>query len=184
VLGERRALLEGAVDFKSKIVIPPGDQDVLDKLQLDGSFKILAARFASPKVEQRLYTLSDRARGITKSQEGDQLANTVSSNFEADFRLANDNADFSKLVFEVPGAQIRLAGDYDLRSEKVDFKGVFRMDATLSETQGGFKRWLLAPLDPLFRKDGAGFEIPLEVSGTRKQPEVSAYALRHKFTLK
>jgi hypothetical protein len=135
-------------------------------------------------VEQRLDTLSDRARGITKSEEKDQPAITVASNFVGKFRLADSVANFSSLVFEVPGAEIRLSGNYNLRSQQVDLKGLFRMSAMLSQTQGGIKHWLLKPFDPMFKKDGAGFQIPLTVSGTKTRPEVSVFALHHKFTMK
>jgi hypothetical protein len=184
VLGGKNAILTGAVDFRSRIKIPPGDSEVLEKLQLHGAFKLRAAQFGSPAVEQRLNTLSDRARGISKSEERDQPPLTVASNFIGNFKLINGSTSFSNLVFEVPGAQIRLVGDYNLRNQKVDMKGVFRMDATLSETQSGLKSLLLKPFNPLFRKHGAGFEIPLTVSGTRDHPAVSVFALHHKFTLK
>jgi hypothetical protein len=46
------------------------------------------------------------------------------------------------------------------------------MKATLSDTQSGIKHWLLKPLDPIFKKDGAGFEVPVEITGTKDQPEV------------
>ena len=184
VLGDPNPVLSGAVDFKSKIVIPPGQQDVLDKLDLDGQFKILQGHFASTKVAKRLETLSDRARGISKDEQARAPAQTVASNFFGRFKLDNGRASFSHLSFEVPGAQIRLAGNYDLRSQKIDMKGVFRMQATLSDTQSGIKHWLLKPLDPLFKKDGAGFQVPLEVSGTRAHPEVGVSALHHQFTLK
>ena len=184
VLGDDRPILTGEVDFKSKIVIPPGDQDVLDKLNLNGRFKIVSARFTSAKVEQRLETLSDRARGITKSEEARQLPETIASDFFGRFLLDNGCASFSHLSFQVPGAQVKLGGTYDLRSQQIDMHGLFGMRATLSETQSGIKHWLLKPVDPFFKKDGAGFEVPLDVTGTREHPEVTVRAFHHQFTLK
>lgn len=184
VLGDKRRILTGTVNMQSKIVIPPGEKDVIDRLQLEGTFNLLSAQFASPKVEQRLATLSDRARGVAKSAEENQPPLTIASNMAGQFRLANGNVRFSRLSFDVPGAQVRLAGGYSLRNQQIDMKGVFRMDARLSQTQSGIKRWLLRPFDPMFEKDGAGFEVPLTVSGTRERPQVSAYALHHRFTLK
>ncbi len=87
VLGDNKRILTGAVDFKSKIVIPPGKEDVLDKLNLDGQFKILSGQFASNKIEQRLETLSDRARGITKADEEQSPTQTVASDFFGRFKL-------------------------------------------------------------------------------------------------
>ena len=78
---------------------------------------------------------------------------------------------FSSLTFAVPGATVQLAGAYGIRSEQLDFKGVLRLQASISETTTGFKRVLLKMVDPFFRKSGAGAEIPIKVEGARKQPK-------------
>jgi len=96
----------------------------------------------------------------------------VVSNLRGRFKLHNGLASFSQLSFQVPGALISLNGRYDLRSEKIDMQGLFRMQATLSDTQSGVKHWLLKPFDPLFKKNGAGFQVPLEIKGTKDHPEV------------
>jgi hypothetical protein len=184
VMGDKQPILTGAVDFRSKIVIPPGQEDVLDKLELDGKFKILSAHFTSPKVAQNLDTLSDRARGISKDEQAELPRQEVASNLLGTFRLDRGVASFSHLSFEVPGATIRLAGDYNLRTQSIDMAGVFRMQATLSDTQSGWKALLLKPLDPLFKKNGAGFEVPLKLGGDRHHPEVSVDVFHHTFTLK
>jgi hypothetical protein len=184
IIGDQKPLLTGAVDFHSKILLPPGKTDVLDRLQLDGQFKIQAGHFTSPTIEQRLQTLSDRARGISKAEESQQPPQTVASNFLAVFRLKDGIASFSTVSFQVPGAEVRLAGDYKLIEEVVDMAGVFRMQATLADTQSGVKHWLLKPLDPLFKKDGAGFQVPLKIAGPREHPEVSVEMFHHTFAMK
>lgn len=184
VMGDQTPILTGAVDFRSKIVIPPGQQEVLDKLGLDGTFKLLSAHFTSPKVAQHLDTLSNRARGISKEEEAQLPRQQVASNLLGTFRLDHGVASFSHLSFEVPGAAIRLAGSYNLRTQDIDMAGVFRMQSTLSDTQSGVKQILLKPLDPLFKKEGAGFEVPLKLAGDRAHPEVTVEVLHHTFTLK
>jgi hypothetical protein len=62
-------------------------------------------------------------------------------------------------------------------------KGVFLMKAKLAETQSGIKHLLLKPLDPLFSKDGAGFEVPVKIGGTREHPEISAAIFHKQFTI-
>jgi hypothetical protein len=178
-----KPVLTGAVDFRTKIVIPPGPQDVLDKLDLDGRFKLLHAEFASPGIERRLRTLSDRARGISKKEAEDQPSETVASDFDGRFRLDNGVTSFSVLQFSVPGAAIQLKGTYNLRTQAIDMDGKFRMQATLAETQSGFKRWLLTPFDKFFEKDGAGFEVPITVTGSREHPEIGAEVFHHRFTI-
>jgi len=172
IVGRGEPLLRGAVDFKSKILIPPGHMDVADKLDLDGRFAISSAQFTSAKVEQRLLNLSDRARGISKKEEEEQQQQTVASNFEGLFRLHNGSVSFSRLSFSVPGAAINLTGNYNLRSEQIDMTGKFRMDATLSETQSGIKHWALKPFDRFFEKNGAGLEVPVTIGGTKHNPEI------------
>jgi hypothetical protein len=61
--------------------------------------------------------------------------------------------------------------------------GQFRMDATLSETQSGFKHWALKPFDRFFEKDGAGFEVPISVTGTREHPEIGTELFHKRFTI-
>jgi hypothetical protein len=57
------------------------------------------------------------------------------------------------------------------------------MKATLSDTQSGIKHWLLKPLDPLFEKHGAGFEVPINITGTREHPEIKAEVFHREFTI-
>lgn len=184
ISGDQRPLLDGPIRFHSHIVIPPGNRDVLEKLLLRGRFKIDSGTFTDPKVEHRLGTLSDRAQGITKKEEGGQAPHLAASKLSADFSLRNGVAQFPDLIFGVPGASIRLAGSYNLESQQVDMKGFFRMQATLAQTQSGVKHWVLVPFDRFFEKDGAGFQVPLAVSGTREEPEISVIAFHHKFRLK
>jgi AsmA-like C-terminal region len=183
VTGDSRPLLTGNVDFRTKIVIPQGPQDVLDKLDLDGEFRVSAAEFTSQSVQQRLTTLSARARGIDKDEEQRMPPMKVASNFNGRFKLDNGTVSFRSLSFEVPGADIRLAGTYNLRSQAMDMKGTFRMQSTLSDTQAGVKHWLLKPLDPFFKKNGAGFEVPITLSGTRDHPDIGASIFHHEFTI-
>jgi len=183
VMGDSRPLLTGSVDFKTKIVIPPGDQDVLDKLDLDGQFAIASAKFTSQEVQRRLLTLSERARGISKDEEAEQPKQTVASNLLGRFKLDRGVVSFSRLRFSVPGAAIDLAGNYNLRAQAMDMKGTFRMQATLADTQSGVKHWLLKPLDPFFEKDGAGFLIPVTITGTRDHPEIGTSIFHHRFTI-
>lgn len=178
-----KPFLVGAVDFKSRILIPPGREEVLNKLKLNGQFAVSSAEFTSPEVEHRLLTLSDRARGISKTEQEQQPPQTVASNFEGHFTLDRGITSFSSLSFSVPGAAIKLSGNYNLRSEQIDMKGEFRMDATLSDTQSGVKHWILKPFDRFFEKNGAGFEIPITVGGTKSHPEIGADAFHKHFTI-
>lgn len=184
VVGGGTPFVTGDVNFKSKIVIPPGKKDVINKLQLDGAFALLSAQFASRKVQERLLTLSDRARGISSSEAASgQGPGMVASDLRGRFKLENGVARFSSLSFQVPGALISLAGTYGLQSGAIDMHGVFRMQATLSQTQSGVKQLLLMPLNKFFEKDGAGFQAPLDITGTKDHPVIGVTVFHKTFTI-
>jgi hypothetical protein len=148
--------------------LPPGKTDVADRLHLDGRFSIGAARFTNVDVQSKIRQLSARSQGKTV----EELNNRVLSNFRGRFRLGNGHLALPELTFTVPGAEIVLAGGYALRPESLDFTGTMLMDATVSQTQHGWKRVLLKMADPLFRrKDGKdGSAIPFKISGKRTNP--------------
>lgn len=184
VIADREPLMTGSVQFQTKIVIPPGKEKVLDRLQLDGQLDVSAGTFTSAKVNQEIVTISSRARGITKDEQSKDPQQTVTSDLSAKFSLRNGTMSLTPLSFRIPGALVRLAGTFNLPSGNVDLAGLFRMRATLSETQSGIKHWLLKPLDPLFSKDGAGVELPFKVTGSQDRPTLSVVALHHTFKLK
>ncbi|MBV8570668.1 MAG: hypothetical protein JO319_08645 [Acidobacteriaceae bacterium] len=62
-------------------------------------------------------------------------------------------------------------------------KGIFRMHSTLAGTQSGIKHVLLMPLDPLFEKDGAGFKVPIFITGTREHPDIQAEVFHRRVTI-
>lgn len=185
VVGDSQPTLTGAVDFKSDILIPQGPEPVFDKLQLAGKFAISDGEFTSHKVEETLAMLSHRARGISKEEEAAKrnLDGSVASDLIGVFKLRDGVASFSRCAFRVPGATVLMAGDYNLQSGAINMQGIFQMDATLSDTQSGFKHLLLKPFDPLFEKNGAGFQVPIRLTGTRKKPVFEALVFRHRITI-
>jgi hypothetical protein len=158
--------LSGGIRVRTTIRIPPGDRDVVDKLQLDGRFHIVAARFNSLDIQSKLDSLSKRGRG----QPGKPGGGRTVSNMDGAFTMNNTAMTFPRLAFGVPGATIRLSGRYHMRDETLAFLGTLRMQATVSETMTGFARLALKPIDPLFRRDGAGTVLPVRIGGTRNEP--------------
>jgi hypothetical protein len=162
--------LTGGISVKTSIRIPPGDRDVVDKLQLDGRFRIVAARFDSLNIQRKLDELSRRGRGQPDEKGGGRAV----SNMSGPFTLKNTAMTFPQLTFGVPGATVRLSGRYHMRRETLNFLGTLRLQATVSQTVTGIKRLLLKPIDPLFQRDGAGTVLPIRIGGTRSDP---AFAL-------
>jgi hypothetical protein len=73
---------------------------------------------------------------------------------------------FSSLHFQVPGTHAEVTGQYSLDGNTFDFHGVLRLNAQVSQMTTGWKSILLKPIDPFFRKHGAGTEVPFKIGGT------------------
>jgi len=159
--------MTGAMKLATKFFLPPGTSDVSQRLQLDGRFSIDQARFTNYDVQGKIMELSRRGRG----QDPDAVKHEVASNFAGRFKLANGAVVLPEVTFGVPGAKVQLAGQYALKQETIDFKGVLLLDAKISETTTGFKSVLLKAVDPLFKREGGGSTIPIKIEGTRSDPK-------------
>ena len=80
---------------------------------------------------------------MPRGEPGNQEIDSVASNMKGSFRLENQLMTFRSLSFDVPGAGIALAGNYNLQDQGLDFKGTLKLDARLSEMVTGWKSWAL-----------------------------------------
>jgi hypothetical protein len=156
----------GSLRLSTKFVLPPGEDDVVKRLQLDGRFTIAGTRFTNATVQDRINELSHRGRGKVREPE---IPN-VASRFDGRFKLGGGRLQVPNVRFGVPGSVVDLAGTYDLVPETLDFKGTLFMDAKISDTTTGVKHFLLKLADPFFRRDGGGSAIPIKVTGSRSDP--------------
>ena len=159
--------MRGKISLNTKIDIPPLTGSVREKLLLDGQFQLSQARFLKPTVQEQIDTLSRRGRG----QPNNTDISGVVSLMAGRFTLANEVVTFHSLSFAVPGSGVDLAGTYDLDRDMLDFHGTLRLQAKVSETMTGWKRWVLKPIDPFFSKQGAGTLLRIQVVGTSKEPK-------------
>jgi hypothetical protein len=159
--------MEGAINLRSRIDIPPLTGPVKDKLRLDGQFDISDAKFLRSSIQDQIDQLSRRGQGQPKNEEIDEVV----SNLKGSYHLEDQLMTFRSLSFEIPGANVELAGDYDLAKDAIDFRGALKLDAKVSQTMTGWKRWALRPADPFFSKHGAGTYLRIKVDGTSKQPK-------------
>jgi hypothetical protein len=159
--------MTGAVTVRTRLVIPAGDEDVVDKLQLAGQFELAEARFSNLDVQGRINTLSRRGQGnTTAADEGESAV----SNLRGRFVMRDAAIRFSQLAFAVPGAIVQLTGAYNLRSEVIDFSGELLLDASLADMTTGVKALAARIVQPLFRRPGGGSKLPIRISGTRSKP--------------
>jgi hypothetical protein len=160
-----KPLLTGLVSLKTKFELPPGENDISERLKLNGEFGLGNAIFTSPEIREKIRALSRRGQG--KPQDKD--AGSAVSQLKGRFILRDTVITFPGLSFEVEGAAVRLTGTYALKNEELDFHGQLLLDAKLSQATTGFKSILLKAVDPFFRKEGKTV-LPIKITGTRDKP--------------
>jgi hypothetical protein len=163
-------VMTGGLVLHTKFDLPPGPDSVTQKLRLKGGFHISGARFTDPKTQDKIDGLSLRGQG-KPDEANEDAAHTINANIASDLRgnfvLRDSRLAITGLHFIVPGANISLNGVYTLDGNQIDFHGTARLQAKLSHMVTGWKSLLLKPVDPFFSKNGAGTEVPIEVTGTR-----------------
>ena len=88
-----------------------------------------------------------------------------------DFKMDDSVITFRDLTFGVSGADVQLAGSYDLDADVLDFHGALKLQAKVSQTVTGWKHWVLKPVDPFLAKNGAGTYLKIQVVGNSKAPK-------------
>ncbi|MBB5339734.1 hypothetical protein [Tunturiibacter gelidoferens] len=164
------AVMTGRLQMKTKLHIRPGPESVSKKIGLKGGFSLQQIHFSNPEVEDKVDMLSLRAQGDPKDAKPG--AEDVQSQMVGEFVMDAGRLSFSKLNYSLPGADVMLAGEYTLDGERFEFEGKIRTNAKVSQMVASrWKSILLKPVDPFFKKDGAGAVIPVKVSGTRSAPK-------------
>ncbi len=160
--------MTGGLRLTTSFLLPPGRNDVVDRLRLKGQFSIDKAEFTSYDVQGKINELSKRASAKT----ADAKTARALSDFAGHFVLGDGRLRLPDVTFATPGAKVELAGAYGLKAETLDFKGQILLDAKISQTVTGFKSILLRMADPLFKKpNGTGSLIPVKIGGTRSDPK-------------
>ena len=158
--------MTGVASVRTKFDLHPGQEEIVKRLKLDGSFTVQSGQFTSPETEAKITSLSRRGQG----KPGDDDIQHARFDMQGHFVLANSQVKFSSLSFSVPGATVQLQGTFGLLSQALDFHGTLRLQAKVSQTTTGIKSLLLKPIDPLFEGKGAGTVLPIRITGTREEP--------------
>jgi hypothetical protein len=170
------APLSGDLDLKTALLIPPGEEPVIERLQLDGEFRMRRARFANLDVQKTLARLS---QFTVRESEGQRGASVV-SDLRGRFTLRDAVLSFSGLTFSVPGTTVQLVGSYGLADEQMRFRGRLLLAKAPSQmAPDRLSKWLELA-DPIFRRGEAGTTVPISISGTRAKPtfRIDAAALK------
>ena len=164
-----KAPASGQLVIDAAFDLPQGKQPVMQRVELEGSIHASGVQFSNDGVQDKIDELSRRAQG----RPADASIDDVASEMATSFTLRDGMLTYSGLSFNVTGALVRLDGTHSLRTRSVNLAGVVLLNATVSQTQTGLKRWLLKPFDPLFRKNQAGTRLVIKVEGTQDQPKVA-----------
>jgi hypothetical protein len=169
--------MNGVTSLKAHVEIPPQKRPFLQELVLRGDFGISEGAFTKPAMQARVDEMSERARGEKQDKSKPQVQadaddpENVVLNLKGHVGLRDGVANFSELSFSVPGASARMNGTYSLSSEQIDFHGMLKTEAELSQETTGMKSALLKPFDPLFKRKKAGAAVAVKMTGTYKNPE-------------
>lgn len=159
---------DGTLIIDAAMDLPQGKEKVLRRLAIEGSVRAERVMFAKDSVQDKIDDLSRKAQG----RPTDESINDVASRMAAEFALRDGVFTYRKLSFDVQGASVQLDGTHSLRAKTINLSGVVLLNATVSQTQTGFKSLLLKPFDPLFKKNGAGTRLVITVAGTQDQPKI------------
>lgn len=162
-------LLTGALTLRTTLEISPGAEPVIEKMRLNGSFELDNIALTNAKFQNEIGELSLRGQGRPKDAKnaGAEVRSTIESNLA----MANGVITLPNLKYTVPGAEIDLKGTYSVDGGALNFNGTARTEATVSQLVGGWKGVLLKPADRLFKKNGAGTEVPIHIDGTQEDPK-------------
>ena len=162
-------LMTGALSMRAKLHIPPGPERVPIKMGLTGRFGVRTVHFNNLKFQDRVDGLSARAQGHpeeVKSVSHDEKAEAASE-MSAEVVLQHGLLTATDVQYTIPGAVVSMNGAYSMDGNVFEFKGHVRTEATASQMVGGWKGMLLLPLDRFLKKNGAGLELPIQISGTQ-----------------
>jgi hypothetical protein len=168
-------LMRGSLATKTHIQIPPGPVSVSRKMRLDGTFAIHDALLNNEKMQQQLNAMSERAQGNPKLANAQDAA-VATSSMSGTFSQADAVMTIPEAIYQMPGATVSMNGKIELIGSTFEFHGKVRTEATASQMTTGWKSLLLVPFDKLLKKNGAGVELPIKVSG-----KGSTYDLRLDF---
>ncbi len=167
--------MAGKVNFDAEAEFSAGPQRFLERLQLKGDAALAGMRFVDAKKRQSMDAFSARVRkdapGGAKTG-GDAPEVTLAAQSET--RFDHGVAYFPAIRAELPGADARLHGTFNLLNTQIHLEGTVALQRGISHATTGVKSVLLKPLSPFFKKKNAGAVVPIAVTGTTAKPKVGA----------
>ncbi len=160
----------GMATLRGRFELPQGKGRILERMLCKGSLVVGAGKVTRPGAQAKINELSARAEAQPKEGGNEN----VLSSLRGPFVMSGGVARFSTLSFSVPGASAEMHGSWIARSDAMDFQGILRMDAKVSQTQTGIKSIFLKAVDPFFKnkRTNSGSALPVKVGGTLEHLDV------------
>ncbi len=165
----------GKVSFTAHAEFGGGAEPFLKRLRLQGRIAMRDVTFVKSGRQKSMDAFSARVR---KTGSGDPSEVTAAVAGDTTFR--DGIAYLRDVRVTLPGATARVAGTFNLLTTRVDLTGKAAMQKELSSDVPGWKRILLAPLDPFFKHGKAGAVVPIAVTGTARHPKIGQNLLHNK----
>jgi hypothetical protein len=158
----------GAVRFRAKVEIPPGD-GFLKRVQLTGEFGISGARLTNPAVQVPIDRLSESVKESGKQIDADK--SIVLSDIKGHVASKDGIATLSQVSFTFPGSYTELSGTFNLVTKALDIHGVLRTDGKIPDAASGLKSLLLRGVTRLLKKKDGITIVPFTIKGTASHPD-------------
>ena len=170
---QKEPAMMGPIAVHAHVVIPGGKLRFIQRVRLQGEFKIDAATFTKPETQAKINTLSFRAVGQKIPKSAADLPDPPAS-LQGQIDLLDAVAHFPHVSFSVPGALANMQGAYNLNDERVNLRGDLMVDKKFSKTAYGLGSHVITWAgEKLFAKStGAGEILPVRLTGTYSHPSL------------
>lgn len=169
----QNAPASGAASLQAHAWVGPVGKPFLQRLRVEGKFDLPATNATDANIERSLSAFSERevnkstksAAGLSVDPSPRQPAHVLSL-LGGPVTIRNGIVATSDLLYQVPGAHVRLHGTFNLDDESVHLVGTLEMQSGISQATTGWKSVLLKPFSAFFkRKHHSGSQIPIAVTG-------------------
>lgn len=159
--------ITGNITFAARISVPPGPDDFVKRMKLDGGFGISGGKFTDRETQADLTRLSKSALKETSENPA-----TVLSDLKAHASSLNGLAHLTNTSFSMPGAHAFLDGTYNLENYKTDFYGVLVTQGDVSKSTTGIKAFFMKALTPFFKRKHGDKIVGFHLTGKYGQTNV------------
>jgi len=168
---QKAPAMMGPIAVHVHVVIPGGKRQFIQRIRVQGGFKMDGATFTKPETQANVNTLSFRAVGQKVPKAAADIPDPPAS-LQGQVDLLDGVAHFPHVSFFVPGALANMQGAYNFNDERVDFQGELTVDKKFSKTAHSLPVHMITSAgEKLFAKGtGAGEILPVKITGTYDHP--------------